>query len=342
MSRLNRWIVRQWRKPSLIGTLVLVPVSWLFRALVAVRRLSYRRGWQESARLSVPVIVVGNLTVGGSGKTPLVMHLVERLHAMGWRPGVASRGYGGADRRPRRIDPAPYPDDCGDEPALVALRCRCPVAVGGDRVAAARLLTTDCDVIIADDGLQHYALQRDIEIAVIDGDSGLGNGRPLPAGPLREPGYRLREVDFVAIRDGGEGANVPGLNAALPDAHRFRVVAGASRQLVEPESTRPLADWVGVRVHAVAGIGVPERFFGQLDDLGIDLERHAFGDHHRFTPADLAFGDDAPILMTEKDAIKCRSFADERVWIVPADVDDTTGLVQAVSARLATQPQPSE
>lgn len=342
MSRLNRWIVRQWRKPSLFGTLLLVPVSWLFRVLVAVRRLSYRRGWQESTRLSVPVIVVGNLTVGGSGKTPLVMHLVERLHAMGWRPGVASRGYGGADHRPRRIDPAPYPDDCGDEPALVALRCRCPVAVGGDRVAAARLLTTDCDIVIADDGLQHYALQRDIEIAVIDGDSGLGNGRPLPAGPLREPAYRLRAVDFVAIRDGDGSGRVHGLNAALPEAHRFRVVAGASRQLVEPESTRPLADWAGMRVHAVAGIGVPERFFGQLDDLGIDLERHAFGDHYRFTPADLAFGDDAPILMTEKDAIKCRSFADERVWIVPADVDDTTGLVQAVSARLAKQPQPSE
>lgn len=339
---INRWIVRQWRKRTVLGTLLLVPVSWLFRVFVALRRAAYRHEWCKTEHLSVPVIIVGNLTVGGSGKTPLVMHLVERLHAMGWRPGVVSRGYGGADHRPRRVDPAPYPDDCGDEPALVALRCRCPVAVGGDRVAAARLLVSDCDVVIADDGLQHYPLGRDVEIAVIDGDMGLGNGRPLPAGPLREPAYRLREVDFVAVRDGDGSADIPGALRQRAEIHGFRVTAGASRQLVEPESTRPLPDWTGVSVHAVAGIGVPERFFGQLDDLGIDLERHAFADHHRFTPTDLAFGDDAPILMTEKDAIKCRSFADERVWVVPVNVEDTTGLVTAVSARLASWYQPAE
>lgn len=329
--------MRQWRRRGLLGTLLLVPVSWLFRGLVAMRRHAYRRDWLRTTHLPIPVIVVGNLTVGGSGKTPLVMHLVERLHATGWRPGVVSRGYGGADRRPRRVDPAPYPDDCGDEPALVALRCRCPVAVGGDRVAAARLLISDCDVIIADDGLQHYALGRDIEIAVIDGDMGLGNGRALPAGPLREPATRLREVDFVAVRDGAGDADGPPLKSPGADAYRFRVDVGTPRQLTQPESTQPLSSWQGIRVHAVAGIGVPERFFGQLEDVGVALERHAFPDHYAFGPGDLAFGDQAPILMTEKDAIKCRSFGDDRVWIVPAVVEDTDSLVAAVSRHLVNR-----
>jgi len=178
-------------------------------------------------------------------------------------------------------------------------------------------------VIVADDGLQHYALARDLEIAVVDGDSGLGNGRMLPAGPLREPRGRLRRVDFVAVRDGDR-----------PGAFGFSVRPGAARSLAGNTADVELGQWRGRRVHAVAGIGVPERFFGQLEDAGLDVERHAFGDHHPFVAADLAFGDDAAVLMTEKDAVKCRPFADERMWFVPAEIIDRDDLAQAVVERL--------
>ncbi len=331
-GRLNRWIVRQWRTPTAWGQTVLRPASGLFRALAGLRRAAYRSGLRRAARLPVPVIVVGNITVGGSGKTPLVMHLVEQLQARGWRPGVVSRGYGGADDAARRLGADADPAEHGDEPVMVALRCGCPVAVGADRAAAARLLLDTCDVIVADDGLQHYALARDLEIAVVDGDSGLGNGRLLPAGPLREPRARLRSVDFVAVRD-DDGA----FDTAAHGAYCFRVAAGETRRLIAPETARPLNAWGDSTLHAVAGIGVPERFFGQLEDLGLTIERHAFADHHAFRPADLAFGDEAPILMTEKDAIKCRAFADERMWFVSAAVIDEDGVAPAVIQRLAGQ-----
>lgn len=331
-GRLNRWIVRQWRAPTVLGQGALRPASALFRALVALRRSAYRLGLRRAAHLPVPVVVVGNITVGGSGKTPLVMHLVEQLQAHGWHPGVVSRGYQSATSSPRRIGADADPVENGDEPVMVAQRCRCPVAVGAERPAAARLLLPDCDVIVSDDGLQHYALTRDLEIAVVDGDAGLGNGRMLPTGPLREPRGRLRSVDFVAVRD-DDGV----FDAAAYEAYAFRVAVGLTRRLVAPEVTRPLDAWGDSPVHAVAGIGVPERFFGQLEDLGLDVERHAFADHHAFRPADLAFGDQAPILMTEKDAIKCRAFADERAWFVSAAVIDDDGLAQTVIRRLGAR-----
>lgn len=323
-GRLARWIVRQWRAPSTAGRLLLAPPAALFRILVALRRGAYRAGLLRGRRLPVAVVVVGNLTVGGGGKTPLVVHLVEALRAAGFRPGVVSRGYGGAGGGgPRRVGADTDAAAAGDEAVLIARRCGCPVAVGADRAAAGALLLDACDVLVADDGLQHYRLARDLEIAVVDGDYGLGNGRPLPAGPLREPAARLRSVDFVAVRDGERAG-----------AWRYRVLPGAARRVDGAPGERPLSAWRGQRVHAVAGIGVPERFFGQLEDAGLAVERHGFDDHHRFSAADLAFGDAAPILMTEKDAVKCHRIAHADMWLVPAQVEDRDDLAGAVVRRL--------
>lgn len=325
MNGISHWLVRQWRSPTIAGQLLLRPLAWLFRAAVGLRRLAYHVGLRRTDVLPVPVIVVGNLTVGGSGKTPLVLHLVAALRAAGRRPGVVSRGHGGSGTGVRRIGPDSDARDAGDEPALIAGRALCPVAVGADRPAAARLLLDDCDVIVADDGLQHLALGRDLEIAVVDGDLAAHNGRLLPAGPLREPAGRLRQVDFVAVRGGSDGGR-----------WRFEVRAGGPQHLNDRSRATRLEDWVGERVHAVAGIGVPERFFGQLERAGLDIERHPFPDHHAFRPADLDFDDERPILMTEKDAVKCRAFASDRMWVVPAEVIDRDGLAGAVLARLAS------
>ncbi len=322
-AALGRWVVGQWRRPSLAGSLVLRPAARLFAALTGVRRAGYRYGLLPSHRIGVPVIIVGNLTVGGSGKTPLVAHLVSRLAAAGWQPGVITRGYGGTTEHPIRVGPDDDPTVVGDEAVMLVRRCGCPVARGVDRVAAAALLRADCDVVLADDGLQHYRLARDFEIAVIDGDTGLGNGRLLPAGPLRESPRRLDTVDAVAVRGG---------NAA--GGYRFDVVAGGPRPLNGTGAASALTDWRGVAVHAVAGIGVPERFFGQLEDAGVIVERHAFADHHRFRAEDLAFDDGRALLMTEKDAVKCQNLASARMWYVPAEVVDRDGLADMVIAGL--------
>lgn len=313
----------QWRRPSGAGRLLLGPPAVLFAAVTALRRAGYRLGWLRAQHLGCPVIVVGNITVGGSGKTPLVAHLVAYLTAHGYCPGVVARGYGGRSSTARRVGPEDDPAAVGDEPVLLARRCRCPVGIGSDRVAAGRLLGDTCDVVISDDGLQHYRLARDLEIAVIDGDIGTGNGRLLPAGPLREPVSRLEEVDWVAVRDGERGG-----------AWRFTVQPAAPRRVDGSAGAAAWGAWSGCVVHAVAGIGVPERFFGQLEAAGLVIERHPFPDHHRFRPGDLAFADERPILMTEKDALKCGHFDDARLWYVPAEAADFDGLAARVTVRL--------
>ena len=307
-SQQGRWLDELWygRHPL---SLLLVPLAWLFRLAVLVRRKIYASGLLAIYHAPVPVIVVGNLTVGGSGKTPLVIWLAGYLQALGLRPGVVARGYGGRARQwPQQVRPDSDPAAVGDESVIIARRTRCPVAVGPDRGAAiaALLKHTDCNIIISDDGLQHYALGRGVEIAVVDGVRRLGNARLLPAGPLREPPSRLREVDFI-ITNGIAGRN----------EFAMKYVASNPVNLHRRELSLPFAEFVGAPVHAVAGIGNPQRFFAMLRGLGLTIIPHAFADHHRFKPADLEFGDEHPILMTEKDAIKCEVFCPSRCWMVP-------------------------
>jgi tetraacyldisaccharide 4'-kinase len=290
----------------------LLPLTGLFRALVALRRGAFALGLRRVVRLPVPVIVIGNILVGGTGKTPLVLWTVLRLRSLGRRPGIVLRGYGGESRDwPRRVGPDADARALGDEPVLLARRSGCPVAAGPDRVAAARLLLADgeCDVIVADDGLQHYRLGRDAEIAVIDAARGLGNGHCLPAGPLREPPSRLRGCDLVVASGGPH---------PLAACH-FSLRMTAARPLVGDAAECPLGDFAGEPVHAIAGIGRPERFFEALRALGLAVIAHPFPDHHCFAPDDIRFDDRLPVLMTEKDAVKCTPIADRRHWLVPAE-----------------------
>lgn len=279
----------------------------------------YRAAMLKSRRLPVPVVVVGNLTVGGTGKTPLVIHLARALHARGMRPGVVSRGYASAGRGVREVGPQDDPLLAGDEPVLIAQRAGVPVWVGADRVAAGRALLArhpDCDVLIADDGLQHYRLARDVEIAVID-EQGAGNGWPIPAGPLREPLDRLERVDAIVLN----GARAPEDVRAPLDAARFSMSLAGDRffRLGEPQMTCESRRLRGLRLHAVAGIGRPQRFFDSLSRLGLAFVAHPFPDHHRYRAAELAFDDCDAILMTEKDAVKCRRLGLGQTWVLPVD-----------------------
>ncbi len=305
---------------------LLAPLALLFCLLVWLRRQLYRRGWLASEAVDVPVIVVGNISVGGTGKTPLVLWLADFLRRQGYRPGLISRGYGGqSEQWPLALDSDADPKVVGDEALLLARRSGCPMVVGPDRVAAARLLRErhDVDVILSDDGLQHYRLQRQIEIAVLDGARRLGNRLCLPAGPLREPPSRLRSVDLVVVN--GEPS------ACGEWAMSLRPVALNS---LVGEPTRALATLSGLRVHGVAGIGHPQRFFATLRQAGCEVVEHPYTDHHPYRAGELDFGDDLPVLMTEKDAVKYTSYADRRHWYLPvvAELPDAFG--QAVLAKL--------
>ncbi|TWT23591.1 tetraacyldisaccharide 4'-kinase [Luteimonas marina] len=290
-------------------------LSGLYGALAGLRRGLYRKGLLRQKRVERPVVVIGNLVAGGSGKTPLTIALVERLQAAGWTPGVASRGYGRRDAgTPRWVDAATDPGLGGDEPVLIARRTGARLRVDADRVAAARALIAEgCDIVLCDDGLQHYRLARDIEIEVIDGRRRYGNGRLLPAGPLREPPSRGEGCDFRVLNAGTGTDLVAGFGEWpmwLEPGHAVPLLGGRAK---------PLAAFAGQRVHAVAGIGDPERFFALLREHGIAVVPHAFADHHRYAAEDLRFGSDLPVLMTEKDAVKCAAFAGERHFSVGID-----------------------
>lgn len=296
-------------------TLVLMPVSWLYGLVVTLRRALYTAGLLRSERLPVPVIVVGNITVGGTGKTPLVLWLVEHLRTAGYQPGIVSRGYrksgaaGPGNNEPRSVGINDDAALCGDEPVLLARRSGCPVWIGADRVAAARALLAahpDCDVIVSDDGLQHYRLARDAEIAVIDDARKFGNRLLLPAGPLREPTSRLDSVDAVVLRVDDKP---PDTSGGRP-APRFAMwlEAGPFRNLLNPDTTVDAQHFRGQRVHAAAGIGNPDHFFNTLKSLDLDFTAHPFPDHHPYTQADLAFDDCDAVVMTEKDAVKYQQF----------------------------------
>lgn len=316
------WLERQW---YCLGPwqLLLLPLSALFWLLSALRRLAYRFGWLRVEALPVAVVVVGNITVGGTGKTPLVLWLAQFLQQYGYRPGIISRGYGGAAVAPRQVDRGDDAERSGDEPLLLARDSGCPVWTGRDRVATGRALLAahpECNVIISDDGLQHYRLARDVEIAVVDGVRRLGNSLLLPAGPLREGSWRLEQVDAVVVNGDGAGE--------VTGAARFRMnLKGSVLRNLNSGAMQDAAGFKGKKLHAVAGIGHPQRFFGYLRALGLEIEEHAFPDHHAYRRCDLDWPEAEAILMTEKDAVKCAAFADSRYWALPvqAEVDGQLG-----------------
>ncbi len=292
---------------------LLVPFSWMYRGIVALRRAVYKSQLLPVYRAPVPVIVVGNITVGGTGKTPLVIWIARKLEEYGFKPGIVARGYRGVARNwPQQVRSDSDPVVVGDEAVLLARRTGLPTAVGPQRSVdiAALLKHAGVDIIVCDDGLQHYALARDIEIAVLDGVRRYGNGVCLPAGPLREPVARLGSVDLVVTN---------GLAARGEFAMRY--VASHAHRIGNASDRMAVADFVGNSVHAVAAIGNPANFFDLLKRSGLHITPHVFPDHHVFSREDLAFGDNRAVLMTEKDAVKCEHFADQRLWYVPIEVE---------------------
>lgn len=296
-----------------------------------MRRRLYALNWLRSYHLPVPVIVIGNLTAGGTGKTPLAIWLVERLRDFGYRPGVVSRGYGGNSVGVSAVSPEGEPGLLGDEPLLLARRLRCPVWVGRKRVEAANALMKahpEVDVIVADDGLQHYALARDVEIVVVDGSRRFGNGMLLPAGPLRENMARLNSVDAIVVNGGAEGG-------AQDDRRRcaMSVVERGFYKLGDPTQSVSVEYFRGRPVHALAGIGNPERFFDGLRSAGISAVCHSFPDHHAYEADDLP---NQTLIMTEKDAVKCDRFAHPDAWVLAVDAVVSEGLETIVLNKLET------
>ena len=305
-------------------SLFLTPFAGLFCALVRLRRQAYWAKIFPSYHSPVPVIIVGNLTVGGTGKTPLVIWLGRFFRAHGLKPGIVSRGYRGkAKSWPQLVSPTSDPNWVGDEAVLLARHSGCPVVVAPNRVQAGQKLLADfsCDLIISDDGLQHYALGREIEIVVVDGERGYGNQRCLPAGPLREPLSRLQTVDFIVNKKNTWLNNkkeidfnslTPSALDSTPYTFSMYYTLNSLINLTDPTICQPLNRWQGRTVHAVAGIGHPEHFFNQLEKSGLHLLRHTFFDHHRYLAKEIYFADDLPVIMTEKDAVKCQSFANQQ------------------------------
>jgi tetraacyldisaccharide 4'-kinase len=303
---------KHWYHLSVLS-LALWPASLLYRLLVALRLLAYRSRILATVRLPVPVIVVGNLVAGGTGKTPLVLWLATMLRARGCKPGVVSRGYGGRAVKPMAVAVDSPVDLVGDEPLLLARASGCPVWVGRNRVGAAMGLLAahaECDVLILDDGLQHYRLARDVEIAVED-ERGAGNGLLLPAGPLREPASR--RVDAWVVNSAPPGKHDP--------AYRMDLRGDSFRRVAAPHDKVPAAAFAHKRLHAVAGIGNPKRFFDHLEGLGLATVHHPFPDHHAYTPGELDFPDCEALLMTEKDAVKCEAFAPEHWYALQVEAE---------------------
>ncbi len=312
-----RWIERHWQEDTLFSRL-LTPLALVYCGLGALNRRLHRGGRRPAQSAAIPVVVIGNISVGGTGKTPLVLWIVQYLKAQGWRPGIVTRGYGGRARHwPQLVTPDSDPALMGDEPVLLARRSGVPVMADPDRRrGVARLLEHGCDIVVSDDGLQHYRLARDLEIAVIDGVRRLGNGRCLPAGPLREPPSRLEQVDARVIHGQARAGE---WSMTLEPLAFHRVSA--------PHESAPLETFRGRTVHAVAGIGYPPRFFALLRRLGVNVIEHAFPDHHRFHAEEIQFADGYDVLMTEKDAVKCHAFAAPPVWYltVQAKMDSAFG-----------------
>jgi|SRR5450631_3545356 len=295
----------------------LTPLSAMYSLASRLRHFAYSKHWRPSIALTRPVIIIGNLSAGGTGKTPLVCWLAVRLAELGFRPGVVTRGYGGSSRGVRLVQASDDPNTVGDEAILLGRRARVPIAIGRDRPAAAQLLiNAGCDVIVSDDGLQHHALARDCEIIVVDGERRFGNGRLLPAGPLREMPGRLQGADAVVVNG---GPAVISDHASVAGPLRMCVAATDAITLRYGTAKR-LSEFAGQSVHAVAAIGNPQRFFKMLQSLGIQVIAHPLPDHARLQIGDISFADDLAVLMTEKDAVKCAGIAGPQHWYVPVNV----------------------
>ncbi len=323
--------------------LVLTPLSLVFRSVAASRRRRFVAARDAAERMPVPVVVIGNLTVGGSGKTPLVIALVEALRRDGYTPGVISRGYGGSATRARDAALAVVGHDheaadrFGDEPVLIHRRTDAPVFVGKRRTGVARALLAahpEVDVVLSDDGLQHYALARSFEIAVFDA-RGAGHAKMLPAGPLREPLSRLAEIDAIVLN--GATTAMPELpDGVVPVRPPFRMdlLPGDAYSVNNPAVTRTLDSFRGHRLTAAAGIGNPQRFFALLQGLGLSFRRMPLDDHHRYDENPFARRDSEAVLMTEKDAVKCGRFQEARMWAIPVFARIDPQLVEAILGRI--------
>ena len=327
----NKHRAKYWLVP------LLLPLSGLFYLLSSVRRLAFSLGFLKSYKIDKPVIVVGNIGIGGNGKTPVVVHLVKLTKTLGLKPGVISRGYGGTAKiTPYLLDESSTSSLAGDEPILISQRCRVPVVVGADRVANANMLISQgCNIIISDDGLQHYRLQRDLELVVIDAKRLFGNGLLLPAGPLREGAWRLQQADLV-IYNGGKPSN----HEVLKDKSLLMTLAASELIQLKTGEKSSLVNFLKQwqTVNAIAGIGDPQRFFDTLQILGFNLvKQQGFIDHKDFTVDDFnQFKTDLPLLMTEKDAVKCIAFAQENWWYLPVNAQfseqEEQALIQKIQA----------
>lgn len=320
-AALEAWLLRRWYGGVAPGPGLRL-LELVYRGLRRLHALPWRLGLRKPRHVGAPVLVVGNLVAGGAGKTPLVIALATELAGRGWTPGIVSRGHGrrGSDDLDVRRDTPP--EVCGDEPLLIARQTGLRVRVARDRAAAAAaLVAAGCDLVIADDGLQHRPLHRDLEIEVLDGERRHGNGRLLPAGPLREPAGR--PVDFRVINGGPAGAGEWAMHLVPGDA---RPLAGGA--------PRPLGAFAPGPVHAVAGIGNPARFFATLGAAGLQVHAHAFPDHHAFRRAELEFAPPLPLLMTSKDAVKCTGLGLPDAWEVPVRAELPAAFFDAVADRL--------
>jgi tetraacyldisaccharide 4'-kinase len=320
------WLQRHWYRITPLH-LILFPVSLIFHGLVAFRRAAYRNQVFSSDQLLLPVIVVGNISVGGTGKTPLTLALAQQLVERGWHPLIVSRGYGGKSKHPLQVSADSTAQLVGDEPLLMARRDICPVWIGRNRAAtahAAMQANPQCNIVLCDDGLQHYRLQRDVEIAVIDGARGFGNGFLLPAGPLREPVTRLHTVDAVVVNNGD----------ALPGQYAMQLSGELFYNLLDPGITAAADHFQTTKNHVVAGIGNPQRYFQHLEKMGIPFTPHAFPDHHPYSANDLAFANCDAILLTEKDAVKCAAFADARYWVLRVDAQIDPALIEHILRKI--------
>jgi len=321
------WFQKQWAGFT-FWHIVLIPLSWLFGVIVCLRQYLYRISWLNSTRLHVPVVVVGNINIGGTGKTPLVIWLVEQMKLAGYKPGVISRGYGGNALQVTEVFPGSNALVAGDEAVLIAARAGCPVFVSANRVSAGQHLLKaypECDIIISDDGLQHYRMQRDVEIVVYDSVKGFGNGALLPAGPLREPRSRLKTVDAVVSNGAGSRKSLHGITAI-----EMQLIAADFYNLADNQIKSDVKAFSGKKVIAVAGIGNPQRFFDQLNVLGLQFENRAYADHYIFQAKDFEHINADVILMTEKDAVKCRAFAKPNFWVLPVSAEIIDSLMPIV------------